>query len=278
MSRPFPTDRLPDESIDLLDEGVNRWEEAVDFAADEGLHDVDYLTDVVFFAHHPRRKGRPLKPSESKLMDEWKSFRKEVAAIVAASQRADRVNAILIVPNQGHGRTGFLAVARKLKRELYRGRAEVVKATVPSKSKIGVALEIDRGGPFAWKDYSGLKTIMVISHAGICSGPNLDHDGSGEQPWGVPADVECTDEAALKPAGVKFWRKVGKALGKTGKTIILSCHCGENNYASLVAEATGHTVFAANGDFAAAHGGAALSHARKMEAGRPTNIFKKFTP
>jgi hypothetical protein len=191
---------------------------------------------------------------------------------------AKRVDAILIVPNQGHAHRSFLAVARKLKRELYSGRAEIVKATVPSSSVIGVTLETDGGGAFSWSDYSGLKTVMVISHAGPCDGPNLDHDASGVQPWRVKEGTQCTDDAELIPAGVKFWRKVGDVLRKNGKVVLMSCHCGENNYSPLVAEAAEHTVFAADGDFAAAHGAAALNHARKMEAGRPTNIFKKFTP
>lgn len=197
MPRPFPTDRLPDESIDVLIENVALWEEAVDFAADKGLHDVEYLTDVVFFAHHPKRNRRALASGESVLIREWKAYRERVAKIVEASKRAARVRALLIVPAQGHARGAFRGVAHKLKRELYRRQAEVVRASVPSSSKYGVNLEIDGGRPFSFGDYADVKTVMVISHAGPCDGPNLDPRGTGEQPWRVAEKTACTDDARL---------------------------------------------------------------------------------
>ena len=190
---------------------------------------------------------------------------------------AKSVEAILIVPNQGHAHRSFRAVAQTLKRKLYR-TAEIVNATVPSSSGIGATLEIDGGGTFSWSDYKDVKTVMVISHAGICDGPNLDHEGTGIQPWQVKKGTACTEDAELASAGLRFWKKVGKILGSKGKIVLMSCHCGENNYASLVAAAAEHIVFAARGDFAAANGKSALGHARKMESGHPTNIFKRFRP
>ncbi len=189
-----------------------------------------------------------------------------------------RTDAILIVPNQGHAHRSFLAVARKLKLELYKNRAVVLKATAPSRAPIGVTLERDRGGAFSWDDHSGVKTVMVISHAGICDGPNLDRNGTGNQPWRVKKGTACTERAELVAAGIRFWGKVGDILRTSGKIVLMSCHCGEENYASLVAEAAQRTVFAANGDFAAANGESALKHAQKMESGKPTRVFKKFRP
>lgn len=190
------------------------------------------------------------------------------------------VDAILIAPNQGHAHNQFLGVARKLKRELYRRRAEVVKATIPSASRLGATLRVDGGGTFSFDDYRDVKTVMVISHAGICDGPNLDHEGKVKdpfnQPWRMKRGTACTDDAELVPAGVRFWSAAGESLREKGKIVLMSCHCGENNYPDRVIGAAGHTVYGANGDFAAANGRAALSHARQMEKGRPTRIFKKF--
>ncbi len=225
-----------------------------------------------------KRSSGAVRVGDRRVLIAVRGPRESPAGDRPARKDGKRIKALLIVPNQGHAHSSFLAVARKLNRELYEGHARVVKATVPSSSTIGVTLEMDRGGAFSWSDYSSLKTVMVISHADICDGPNLDRNNTGEQPWRVKEGTACTDDAELIQAGVNFWGKVGDVLGERGKVVIMGCHCGENNYATLVAEAARHTVFAANGDFSAAHGGAALKHARKMETGRATNIFKKFTP
>ena len=117
---------------------------------------------------------------------------------------------------------------------------------------------------------------MTISHGGMCDGPNLDHDGTGEQPWGVDPSAACTDEAELGTRGTAFWRRVAGALRPTGKVVLLGCHMGESNYAKLVASAVGRDVYAANGDFAAGNRSSALSHVGRMEAGKETGVFKRF--
>lgn len=270
----FNPNRLPAAARDILKQGAALWPGAVLTAAELGLHDVGYLTDVVFFAHHAERHGQSLSASETSLIDEWKAFRTMVAPIVAEAKKA--VVAVLIVPNQGHGTGVFLGVARALKAEVYNGKAIVVKATLSSSSTTGVKLSTDTGGAFSWDSSGRLKTVMTISHGGICDGPNLDHNGTGAQPWGVVEKTACTDEAQLGAAGAAFWRRVAGALRPTGKVVLLGCHMGESNYARLVAEAMGRTVYAPNGSFAAGNKASALSHVEKMETGKETGVFKRF--
>jgi hypothetical protein len=50
----------------------------VEKAIHAGIRNVDRLTDIVFYLHHPERQGRALGPHEGALINQWKSFRSMV--------------------------------------------------------------------------------------------------------------------------------------------------------------------------------------------------------
>jgi len=59
--------------------GPKFWPLVVKKAMDAAIFDVTKLTDIVFYLHHPERIGNPLKPFETKLINEWKAFRTTIA-------------------------------------------------------------------------------------------------------------------------------------------------------------------------------------------------------
>ncbi len=51
-------------------------------ALDAKITNIDALTNIAFFLHHPELSGRPLRKDETKLIAEWMSFRTKIKAFV----------------------------------------------------------------------------------------------------------------------------------------------------------------------------------------------------
>jgi hypothetical protein len=66
---------LPASVREVYKLGAMAWPLVLDKAKGAGIRDVDKLTDIMFFLHHPERSGRPLASDEKALINQWKSFR-----------------------------------------------------------------------------------------------------------------------------------------------------------------------------------------------------------
>ncbi len=82
----FNPKKLPPTVYDAYKMGVSGWMLAVQRAIELGITDINKLTDMVFFVHHPELNGRPLKSDETKLISEWRDFRSLVKPIVVGSK------------------------------------------------------------------------------------------------------------------------------------------------------------------------------------------------
>jgi hypothetical protein len=81
----FDPRKLPPSVYNAYKMGAMAWPIVVDKAIEAGFRDVDRLTDIVFFLHHPERSGRLLGPTETGLINQWKGFRNLIAPRVPAS-------------------------------------------------------------------------------------------------------------------------------------------------------------------------------------------------
>jgi hypothetical protein len=176
---------------------------------------------------------------------------------------------VIIVPSQGEDTGAFATVAKQLKKDVYHDKATVVKTLVHG-APIEVAFT-KRGRPFSWAKVHDLRSVLTISHSGICDGPNLAYHDGGYQPW----DSNCT---ALSADARAFWVSVGQALRAGGKIILLGCNMGGSNYAQLVATATSRAVYAATRAFAAGSAPFVLKHVRAIEKGLELDPMKRFDP
>lgn len=52
-----------------------------------GIKDLNYLTDIAFFVHHPERGGRLISPGEPVLAREWKAYRSDIEALIPAATK-----------------------------------------------------------------------------------------------------------------------------------------------------------------------------------------------
>ncbi len=70
----FNPNRLPADVREAFKMGALAWPLAVSRAVQANIVSLSYLTDMVFYMHHPERIGRPLDASETGLIEEWRSF------------------------------------------------------------------------------------------------------------------------------------------------------------------------------------------------------------
>jgi hypothetical protein len=68
-------------------QGPLAWALVVESCLRTGIEDPVKLTDIVFYLHHPERLGRPLLPTETTLIKQWKGFRTLIMprAIISSS-------------------------------------------------------------------------------------------------------------------------------------------------------------------------------------------------
>ncbi|MCR5864039.1 hypothetical protein [Aquincola sp. J276] len=183
--------------------------------------------------------------------------------------RMAAVSAVIIVPSQGEHASMFKGVAKAADRKIYGGRAVVVTTSVTLATDTAAAtvnFQTASGKSFSWADQHDLKSVVTISHGFSGDGPNLAYGLGDEryQAWGID---DGTGE--LEAAAKEFWGiKVGKALKKGGKIVLVGCFMGKGEYARNVARAAGVSCFAATGLFAAANEETTLKHLKAIEGGR----------
>jgi len=69
---------LPGRTYKAYKFGVGAWSLVVQTAIEEGVRDIDCLTDIMFYLHHPELRGRPLESGETGMIDQWKHFRETI--------------------------------------------------------------------------------------------------------------------------------------------------------------------------------------------------------
>jgi hypothetical protein len=70
---------LPETVQEAYRLGPSSWGFVVQRAVICGIESLDKLTDIVFFLHHPERKGKSLASNEISLIAEWNTFRDLIA-------------------------------------------------------------------------------------------------------------------------------------------------------------------------------------------------------
>jgi hypothetical protein len=71
----FNPSTLPAAVRSAFQYGPIAWPLVVQEGIKAGITDVNKLTDIVFYLHHPERNGKPIQSGEQTLIDQWKSFR-----------------------------------------------------------------------------------------------------------------------------------------------------------------------------------------------------------
>lgn len=93
----FDPKKLPPGLYAEFTKGPKFWPLLVKRALTMHIFDTTKLTDLVFYVHHPERIGNPLKPHETKLINEWKAFRTTITPWAQQEERA--FNALPIPPS-----------------------------------------------------------------------------------------------------------------------------------------------------------------------------------
>jgi hypothetical protein len=71
----FDSKKLPLTVQAAFKQGPMAWALVVEKCLNAGMYDINELTDIVFYLHHPERNGRPLLASETTKIKQWKGFR-----------------------------------------------------------------------------------------------------------------------------------------------------------------------------------------------------------
>jgi hypothetical protein len=171
--------------------------------------------------------------------------------------------AVIIVPTQGMNADMFQAIAKVIAREVYAGKAKVVKTKVTKEESGALPVEFTThdGKPFSFDDVHDLITVLTISHGFSMDGPNLAYMDGGYQPWNSDAS------GALSTAAKEFWGSVGDALIQKGKIVLCGCFMGKG-YAKKVSEAARVRVYGSNGATAAANLEKTKERITDIEAGK----------
>lgn len=83
----FDPRSLPAPVYVMFKQGAIVWPLVLEKALHSGIHDLNKLTDIVFYLHFPARIGNPLKPHETQLILKWKAFRSLIKPRLDAVQR-----------------------------------------------------------------------------------------------------------------------------------------------------------------------------------------------
>lgn len=195
-----------------------------------------------------------------------------------SSQTMFDSDAVIIVPSQGDSHLSLQLSATTVNNEVYSGSATIVKTTVKvSKNTPTVTLKTVVGKPFLLGSVNNLKTVLTISHAGACDGPNLAAgdttiDLTAHQPWNS-LNWSCYE---LSVEAKSFWKLVSKSLRADGKIILIGCEMGVS-YAKMVATETGKRVYGSMTSLAAAHPPTVLKHVKAIEEGGLLAPMRLFT-
>lgn len=78
----FHPEHLPTTVYDIYKCGPVAWILVVQSAVQVRITNIDTLTNIAFYLHHPELDGRPLRKDETKLITQWKAFRTLIKPIV----------------------------------------------------------------------------------------------------------------------------------------------------------------------------------------------------
>jgi hypothetical protein len=207
---------------------------------------------------------------------------------------------VIVVPAQANDVNAFHAVAQKIG-----GTIVWARMTVPDQSAVSeVALvrASDRAA-FSFKPGMSFDAFMILSHIGLCDGPNINYYAPGDprafQPWGQEGVGQLTQR------GLSFWQSVGAALNPNGKILLLGCksgvrgckggnNCWDNHndvngthhhdgfpaatFAQLVSNASGRVTFGARGPFGAGDVAKCLPPVRNILRNGGDSYFNTFRP
>lgn len=173
----------------------------------------------------------------------------------------------IIFPTQGSDAGSFEASAVALDRQVYGGKAKFLRTTVSEGG--GVTLTVNRTQSFTWDSVHNVDRVLTISHA-HGDGPNLAFASglNGRQPWAFRAGSAAEPE--ISGGGSAFWKSVAAAMTPGGKILLLGCSMAAGlgdtpSYGSLVARATGRSVYAVGSSFAAGNADTAVHAVRGVE-------------
>ena len=76
----FDPKKLPAKVYETYKMGVLAWPLAVQEALESGILDLNKLTDIVFYLHHPELVGRSLAANDTALIKKWKLYRGLIAS------------------------------------------------------------------------------------------------------------------------------------------------------------------------------------------------------
>ncbi len=98
----FDPKKLPAKVYKAFKLGPGVWPIMIEAAIEENMLDVDELTSIMFYLHHPERLGRPLKSDETGLINEWKAYRKIIKPRVDAAAKSSGSSSGLPTGKQQH--------------------------------------------------------------------------------------------------------------------------------------------------------------------------------
>lgn len=84
----FNPESLPSKVYEAYKLGPAMWPLVVERAIEAKITNVNRVTDIMFYLHHPELKGRSLRSDETGLTNEWKGFREMIRRRVEEAARA----------------------------------------------------------------------------------------------------------------------------------------------------------------------------------------------
>jgi hypothetical protein len=83
----FNPTSLPPSVYEAYKSGPLAWPLVVQRAVDEDIRDLDRLTSIVFYLHHPERNGRKIAANESDMIDQYNGFKALIGPMVPAVKK-----------------------------------------------------------------------------------------------------------------------------------------------------------------------------------------------
>ena len=84
----FATASLPPSARALFEQAQKApplWPSVIRESYRVGIKDLNKLTDIAFFVHHPHRNGKAISAGESQLIKEWKGYRETIRTWIPAA-------------------------------------------------------------------------------------------------------------------------------------------------------------------------------------------------
>lgn len=85
----FHPEQLPITVYEIYKCGPVAWILTVQSAVQVKITNIDTLTNIAFYLHHPELSGRRLRKDETKLIAEWKAYRTKIKPLIPHWIRID---------------------------------------------------------------------------------------------------------------------------------------------------------------------------------------------